>query len=92
MPLVCPDGAVVAYAGKRQFAAQAAASAVDRTRLALKAFTDQKRQFFPHRNGITEPASKKQCGVQALGESNQDEPNNYKSLSDVLTCLEKCQI
>eukprot|EP00252_Welwitschia_mirabilis_P023501 TRINITY_DN6654_c0_g1_i1.p1 TRINITY_DN6654_c0_g1~~TRINITY_DN6654_c0_g1_i1.p1 ORF type:complete len:490 (+),score=90.73 TRINITY_DN6654_c0_g1_i1:164-1633(+) len=48
MPLVCPDGAVVAYAWKRQLAGQAAASAVDRTRLALKAFTDQKRHFFPH--------------------------------------------
>lgn len=32
MPLVCPDGAVVAYAWKRQLAGQAAASAVDRTR------------------------------------------------------------
>nr|CAB3476805.1 unnamed protein product [Digitaria exilis] len=48
MPLVCPDGAVVAYAWKRQLAGQAGASAVDRTRLALKAFTDQKRRFFPH--------------------------------------------
>lgn len=33
MPLVCPDGAVVAYAWKRQLAGQAGASAVDRTRL-----------------------------------------------------------
>ncbi|XP_062207877.1 mediator of RNA polymerase II transcription subunit 27-like [Phragmites australis] len=48
MPLVCPDGAVVAYSWKRQLAGQAGASAVDRTRLALKAFTDQKRRFFPH--------------------------------------------
>jgi mediator of RNA polymerase II transcription subunit 27 len=48
MPLVCPDGAVVAYAWKRQLAGQAGASAVDRARLALKAFTDQKRRFFPH--------------------------------------------
>ncbi|TVU22556.1 hypothetical protein EJB05_32265 [Eragrostis curvula] len=48
MPLVCPDGAVVAYAWKRQLAGQAGASAVDRTKLALKAFTDQKRRFFPH--------------------------------------------
>jgi mediator of RNA polymerase II transcription subunit 27 len=32
MPLVCPDGAVVAYAWKRQLAGQAGASAVDRTR------------------------------------------------------------
>lgn len=35
MPLVCPDGAVVAYAWKRQLAGQAGASAVDRTRLLL---------------------------------------------------------
>ncbi|CAA6654516.1 unnamed protein product [Spirodela intermedia] len=48
MPLVCPDGAVVAYAWKRQLAGQAGASAVDRTRLALKAFSDQKRRYFPH--------------------------------------------
>ncbi|GLT37924.1 hypothetical protein SLA2020_122050 [Shorea laevis] len=90
MPLVCPDGAVVAYAWKRQLAGQAGASAVDRTRLALKAFTDQKRWFFPHLDdGLTKPASKKHCGAQALVENNQDEPNNYKSLSDVLTCLEK---
>jgi hypothetical protein len=32
MPLVCPDGAVVAYAWKRQLAGQAGASAVDRTK------------------------------------------------------------
>jgi hypothetical protein len=32
MPLVCPDGAVVAYAWKRQLAGQAGASAVDRSR------------------------------------------------------------
>lgn len=35
MPLVCPDGAVVAYAWKRQLAGQAGASAVDRTRFDL---------------------------------------------------------
>lgn len=35
MPLVCPDGAVVAYAWKRQLAGQAGASAVDRTRYFL---------------------------------------------------------
>lgn len=38
MPLVCPDGAVVAYAWKRQLAGQAGASAVDRTRYVLKPF------------------------------------------------------
>ncbi|CAK9170504.1 unnamed protein product [Ilex paraguariensis] len=36
MPLVCPDGAVVAYAWKRQLAGQAGASAVDRTRCVPK--------------------------------------------------------
>ncbi|GLT90118.1 hypothetical protein SLE2022_080680 [Rubroshorea leprosula] len=90
MPLVCPDGAVVAYAWKRQLAGQAGTSAVDRTRLALKAFTDQKRHFFPRLDdGLMESASKKHCGAQAFGENNQDEPSNYKTLHDVLTCLEK---
>ena len=35
MPLVCPDGAVVAYAWKRQLAGQAGASAVERTRFVV---------------------------------------------------------
>ncbi|KAG0501202.1 hypothetical protein HPP92_001274 [Vanilla planifolia] len=34
--------------GNVNLLAKAGASAVDRTRLALKAFTDQKRRFFPH--------------------------------------------
>jgi len=38
MPLVCPDGAVVAYAWKRQLAGQAGASAVDRTRFVSTLF------------------------------------------------------
>ncbi|KAH0466364.1 hypothetical protein IEQ34_006467 [Dendrobium chrysotoxum] len=63
MPLVCPDGAVVAYAWKRQLAGQAGASAVDRTRLALKAFTDQKRRFFPH----LEDEAFTQCSEGELG-------------------------
>ncbi|MCO5612462.1 hypothetical protein L7F22_066729 [Adiantum nelumboides] len=46
VPLICSDGAIVAYSWKRQIAGQAAASAVERTRLALKAFTDQKKRFF----------------------------------------------
>ncbi|XP_041026363.1 mediator of RNA polymerase II transcription subunit 27-like isoform X2 [Juglans microcarpa x Juglans regia] len=94
MPLVCPDGAVVAYAWKRQLAGQAGASAVDRTRLALKAFTDQKRRFFPHLDdGLdgqsTESASKKRCGHQVQMENHQEELSDYKTLSDVLTHLEK---
>ncbi|XP_057959962.1 mediator of RNA polymerase II transcription subunit 27 [Malania oleifera] len=96
MPLVCPDGAVVAYAWKRQLAGQAGASAVDRTRLALKAFTDQKRQFFPHLDGgvnsqisSTEPVSKKHCSSQALLGTHQEEHIDCKTLSDVLMRLEK---
>ncbi|KAL2632147.1 hypothetical protein R1flu_016833 [Riccia fluitans] len=44
-PSVCPDGHVTPYAWKRQFAAQAAASAVERTRLALKSFGEQKKHL-----------------------------------------------
>ncbi|KAK4834518.1 hypothetical protein QYF36_024121 [Acer negundo] len=94
MPLVCPDGAVVAYAWKRQLAGQAGASAVDRTRLALKAFTDQKKRFFPHLDdgldgATTEPVPKKQCVSQVLPDSRQEELSDCKTLSDVLMRLEK---
>ncbi|KAF3969198.1 hypothetical protein CMV_006985 [Castanea mollissima] len=94
MPVVCPDGAVVAYAWKRQLAGQAGASAVDRTRLALKAFTDQKRRFFPHLDdGLhdqdTKSASKKHCGPQIPMENHQEELSGFKTLSDVLMHLEK---
>ncbi|KAI5070186.1 hypothetical protein GOP47_0014529 [Adiantum capillus-veneris] len=51
VPLICSDGAIVAYSWKRQIAGQAAASAVERTRLALKAFTDKKRRFFQRYGG-----------------------------------------
>ncbi|OVA03921.1 Mediator complex [Macleaya cordata] len=99
MPLVCPDGAVVAYAWKRQLAGQAGASAVDRTRLALKAFTDQKRRFFPHledessgqTSGGESGTSKKHCGLQGpepiLGI--REELCEDKTLTDVLMRLEK---
>ncbi|XP_010543829.1 PREDICTED: mediator of RNA polymerase II transcription subunit 27 isoform X2 [Tarenaya hassleriana] len=91
MPLVCPDGAVVAYAWKRQLAGQAGASAVDRTRLALKAFTDQKRRFFPHLDdGLkVEPASKKLCASKLLPEHGPDELSECKTLSDMQSRLEK---
>ncbi|XP_021900845.1 mediator of RNA polymerase II transcription subunit 27 isoform X2 [Carica papaya] len=94
MPLVCPDGAVVAYAWKRQLAGQAGASAVDRTRLALKAFTDQKRRFFPHLDDRltgqnNDLVSKKHCGLQVLPENNQDELTDCKTLSYILAHLEK---
>ncbi|KAG5532003.1 hypothetical protein RHGRI_026577 [Rhododendron griersonianum] len=181
MPLVCPDGAVVAYAWKRQLAGQAGASAVDRTRwwsfdagavlgsvsgvsrgcfcckvstmhsqascegcsggllpviigiswvcgvdgfrtgiwwisfltmmgfsggglslhgggrfggkaaggLALKAFTDQKRRFFPHLDDGAESISKKICSSQLSTASHEEELNGYGSLSDFLEHLEK---
>ncbi|KAL3715982.1 hypothetical protein ACJRO7_007702 [Eucalyptus globulus] len=94
MPLVCPDGAVVAYAWKRQLAGQAGASAVDRTRLALKAFTDQKRRFFPHLddglNGQSlESEPKRHCGSRVSTASQEDDHSNYKTLSDVLIHMEK---
>ncbi|GAA0147492.1 transcription cofactor [Lithospermum erythrorhizon] len=91
MPLVCPDGAVVAYAWKRQLAGQAGASAVDRTRLALKAFTDQKKRFFPHLDDDSnvEPRSKKHSGPSASVKVHQKETNNQKTVSDILMSLEK---
>ncbi|KAF8080288.1 hypothetical protein N665_0959s0018 [Sinapis alba] len=87
MPLVCPDGAVVAYAWKRQLAGQAGASAVDRTRLALKAFTDQKRRFFPHIDDG--PTSKKHCASHSLLEHGGEEPVDCKTLPDIQSRLEK---
>ncbi|KAF6175749.1 hypothetical protein GIB67_035732 [Kingdonia uniflora] len=112
MPLVCPDGAVVAYAWKRQLAGQAGASAVDRTRrdlkakitfclriwqvpdrLALKAFTDQKRRYFPDLGD--EPSSeesgvsKKHRGDQSSVVVKRDDLSEVKTLSDVLVRLEK---
>ncbi|KAK1278524.1 Mediator of RNA polymerase II transcription subunit 27 [Acorus gramineus] len=97
MPLVCPDGAVVAYAWKRQLAGQAGASAVDRTRLALKAFTDQKKRFFPHlEDELFEPSvggefrpSKKHCGPRTLALTNKSELVEDRTLSDVLMHMEK---
>ncbi|KAL6579540.1 hypothetical protein OROMI_009756 [Orobanche minor] len=88
MPLVCPDGAVVAYAWKRQLAGQAGASAVDRTRLALKAFTDQKRRFFPHLadDSIVESAPKKHCSPLPIS---HEEFSEQKTLGDILTHLEE---
>ncbi|XP_015900417.3 mediator of RNA polymerase II transcription subunit 27 [Ziziphus jujuba] len=94
MPLVCPDGAVVAYAWKRQLAGQAGASAVDRTRLALKAFTDQKRRFFPHLDDVSndqnaESNAKRHCGPQVVSSSHQEELSDCKTLSEVLVRLKK---
>lgn len=91
MPLVCPDGAVVAYAWKRQLAGQAGASAVDRTRLALKAFTDQKRRFFPHIDDghKMEPGSKKRRASHSLLEHGGEELVECKTLPDIQSRLEK---
>ncbi|PWA64086.1 mediator complex subunit [Artemisia annua] len=91
MPLVCPDGAVVAYAWKRQLAGQAGASAVDRTRLALKAFTDQKRRFFPHldEDSGDEPSAKKHRGTETSTASQQEDFSELRTVLDVLTELEK---
>ncbi|KAH1192697.1 Mediator of RNA polymerase II transcription subunit 27 [Glycine max] len=92
MPLVCPDGAVVAYAWKRQLAGQAGASAVDRTRLALKAFTDQKRRFFPHLDDgleTSESASKKCCGSEEIAVDPKEGISFLRTLPDVLKSLEK---
>ncbi|KAL3830698.1 hypothetical protein ACJIZ3_019500 [Penstemon smallii] len=89
MPLVCPDGAVVAYAWKRQLAGQAGASAVDRTRLALKAFTDQKKRFFLHLadDSVVESAKKKHCSPRAM--NSQEEIGDQRTLADILLGLEK---
>ncbi|MED6108913.1 hypothetical protein PIB30_028647 [Stylosanthes scabra] len=92
MPLVCPDGTMVGYAWKRQLAGQAGASAVDRTRLALKAFTDQKRRFFPHLDcGLetNESASKKRCGSVESTLDPKEESSILKMLPDVLKSVEK---
>ena len=63
-------------------------------RLALKAFTDQKRRFFPHLDDEqddqgTDSVSKKHRNLQALAEDNQDNLSDCKTLSNVLTSLEK---
>lgn len=68
--------------------------AFDVYRLALKAFTDQKRRFFPHLDdGLnyqnTEPNSKKHCGSQVVTSSHQEDLIDCKTLSEVLTRMEK---
>ncbi|KAJ3693771.1 hypothetical protein LUZ60_009251 [Juncus effusus] len=83
MPLVCPDGAVVAYAWKRQLAGQAGASAVDRARLALKAFTDQKKRFFPQLDDSTNTPSTKKPKLSPNPPLNPN-PNPKPTLSEIL--------
>ncbi|CAK9170503.1 unnamed protein product [Ilex paraguariensis] len=57
--------------------------------LALKAFTDQKRRFFPHLDDgcCMETASKKHCGASAV--CHQEELSDLRTLSDILLHLEK---
>lgn len=66
----------------------------DVQRLALKAFTDQKRRFFPHLDeGLSdqnaESNAKKQRGLQVVRETPEEDLSDCKTLSDVLTRLEK---
>lgn len=61
-------------------------------RLALKAFTDQKRRFFPHLDdGLlnNETPSKKRCGSEEIMLDCKDELSNLSTLPDVLKRLEK---
>ena len=63
----------------------------DDCRLALKAFTDQKRRFFPHIDDgpKMEPGSKKQRASHSLLEHGGEEPVEYKTLPDIQSRLEK---
>lgn len=61
-------------------------------RLALKAFTDQKRRFFPHLdNGLetNEPASKKRCGSEEITMDPKEEISFLRTLPDILKSFEK---
>lgn len=65
-------------------------------RLALKAFTDQKRRFFPHlddglngQDSASELVTKKHCGSQISTVTHQGEISEYKTLSDILMHVEK---
>lgn len=62
-------------------------------RLALKAFTDQKRRFFPHLEdenaSNNEPALKKPCFSHGVTDVKQNELIDSRSLSDILSCVEK---
>ena len=62
-------------------------------RLALKAFTDQKRRFFPHLEddscGEEFGTVKKQCISQASALNQRDELSEDRTLSDVLIYVEK---
>lgn len=59
--------------------------------MALKAFTDQKKRFFPHLIGgsETEPPLKKFCGNQPSSVGHEEELGNLGTVSDILLSLEK---
>jgi mediator of RNA polymerase II transcription subunit 27 len=61
-------------------------------RLALKAFTDQKRRFFPHLDGgieTNESATKKQCGSEEVAFEPKEVLSFLRTLPDVLKSFEK---
>lgn len=57
-------------------------------RLALKAFTDQKRRFFPHLadDSVVGSATKKLCSPRPIS---HEEISDHKTLGDILSHLEK---
>lgn len=59
--------------------------------MALKAFTDQKRRFFPHLDdgSGTEPVSKRHFSTQTSNASYREELSGLKTVLDVLLRLEK---
>lgn len=59
--------------------------------MALKAFTDQKRRFFPHldEEAVDSPVSKKHRGAQNSTASQQEEFSDMSTMLDILTELEK---
>jgi len=61
-------------------------------RLALKAFTDQKRRFFPHLDDgleTSESASKKSCVSEEITVDPKEEIRFLRTLPDVLKSVEK---
>lgn len=56
--------------------------------MALRAFTDQKRQFFPHLadDSVVESATKKHCSALPIS---YEEVGDLKTVGDILSHLEK---
>jgi len=84
VPFVAPDGALVPYAWKRQIAGQAAASAYDRARIALKAFTEQKRRYFPSLEVTTSENGPKAGTKRSRTEGSESTDTSVSSLPDIL--------